>query len=68
MRPIPPPYRCADPGFNSRTREDATHEVPVTVGGVPVSIHAPVRMRLSVKKTTVDLLSFNSRTREDATG
>ena len=35
-------------GFNSRTREDATWGAESAVTGIPVSIHAPVRMRLAL--------------------
>ena len=53
--------------FNSRTREGATCQLFSSDLSKPVSIHAPVRVRLDKIKNWNNKHSFNSRTREGAT-
>ena len=53
--------------FNSRTREGATCDIGFRMLQPHVSIHAPVRVRLSEAATPFSALCFNSRTREGAT-
>ena len=53
--------------FNSRTREGATDAALKSNVDLSVSIHAPVRVRLSEAATPFSALCFNSRTREGAT-
>ena len=54
-------------GFKSRTREGATSQLQTIKTAIHVSIHAPVRVRLSNLYAEWNLHSFNSRTREGAT-
>ena len=54
-------------GFNSRTREGATQIHKHGYLHLPVSIHAPVKVRHFCQSSRIFLHSFNSRTREGAT-
>ena len=60
-------YFCSYLSFNPRTREGATENRINHFEIESVSIHAPVKVRLDLRRLWKNWLSFNPRTREGAT-